>query len=98
MFTDSQAAPALTAISAGEDFARGAGQHGLGAVDHDRRVVDVGIAEPASHPRPALAAVAAAPNPVDLNTSPDDAVVRGVHGQCRHPGYPHIGAFFGHLG
>src|SRR6202030_1255714 len=47
------------AIRAGKDLARGTGQHCLGAVDADRRVVDVGVVDPGD-PLPGFAAVTAA--------------------------------------
>src|SRR5215469_6091015 len=98
MLADPQTLPALTAIGAREDLPRGAGQHGFGAIVADRRVMDVGIIEPAGDPRPALAAIAAAPYPVDLDPRPHDAVVRRVDAQRRHSRNADVRAFFGHVG
>ncbi len=98
MLADAQAAPALAAVGAGEDLAGGAGQHGLGPVDTDRRIVDVGIIEAAGDARPGFPAVAAAPYPIDLDARPYGPMVGGIHRQRGHPRDPHIRAFLGHIG
>src|SRR5215469_13551493 len=97
MLAYSQPAPALTAIAAGKDLPRGTGEHDLAAIDHDRRIMDVGIVEPACDARPALPAVSAAAHTVHLDTSPHHPMVRGIHGQRRHPRYADVRAFIGQL-
>src|SRR6516165_8507414 len=98
MLADPQPLPALTTVGAGKDLPRRAGQHGFAAVDADRRVVDVGIVEPTSDPRPVLATIAAAPHAVDLDTRPHHAVIRWIHAQRRHPRDANVRAYFGHVG
>src|SRR5215470_14051986 len=93
-----QPLPALPAIGAREDLPRRAGEHGLRTIDADRRVVNVGVAEPTGDARPALTAVTTAPHPVDLHTRPHDAVIQRVDGQRRHPRDAYVRTFFGHLG
>src|SRR5207344_3092885 len=75
MLADPQTSPTLAAIGAGKDLARGAGQHCLGAIDADRRIVDVGVVDPGD-PRPAFSAVTAAPHAVDFDARPYHPVVR----------------------
>src|SRR6516165_12473305 len=97
MLAYSQPAPALTAIVAGKDLPRGTGEHDLAAIAHDRRIMDVGIIEPACDARPALPAVSAAPHTVHLDTGPHHPMVRRIHGQRRHPWYADVRAFIGQL-
>src|SRR5204862_6614337 len=77
MLADPQTSPALAAIRAGKDLARGTGQHCLGAIDADRRVVDVGVVDPGD-PCPAFAAVTAATHAVDFDAGPYHPVVRRI--------------------
>src|SRR5215467_10855659 len=97
MFADIQASPTLPAIGAGKDFARGAGQDRLGAIDADRRIVDVGVSDP-GYPRPGFAAIATAPYPVDFDTGPHHPVIRRIYSQRGDPRDSHVGAFLGHIG
>src|SRR5438552_8385095 len=69
MLADPQTSPALAAIRARKDFARGAGQDRLGAVYANRRVVDVRVVDPGD-PRPAFSAVTAATHAVDFDAGP----------------------------
>src|SRR5271156_1506659 len=79
-----QTSPTLTAIRTGKDLARGTGQHRLGAIDADRRVVDIGVVDPGD-PRPAFSAVTAETHAVDFDAGPYHPVVRGIDGQRGHP-------------
>src|SRR6516165_4946248 len=97
MLADPQAPPTLACVGARENLARGAGQHGFGAIDADRRVVNVGVVDPRD-PRPGFTAVVAATHAVDFDAGPHHAVVRRVDRQRRHPWNANIWALFGHLG
>src|SRR6516165_941373 len=97
MLADPEALPALATIGAGEDLTRGAGEDGLGAIDADRRIMDIGIVQSTGDARPALSAVRAAPHAIDLDTRPYETMVRRINGQCRNPRDTHIRAFFGHV-
>src|SRR5271156_4504858 len=97
MLADPQTSPALAAIRAGKDLARGTGQHCLGAIYADRRVVDVGVVDPGD-PRPAFSAVTAATYAVDFHPGPYHPVVRGIDRQRRHSRNADIRALLRHIG
>src|SRR5216684_8218713 len=96
---DPEPAPALAAVVACEDLARCTGQDRGAAIDRDRNVVDVGIGDPLRRdPGPAVATIGAAPEAIDLDPGPDNAMVRGIDGQRRDPRYADVGAFVGDVG
>src|SRR5229473_2250425 len=96
---DPEPAPALAAVVACEDLARRAGQDRGAAIDRDRNVVDVGIGDPLRRdPGPAVATIGAAPDAIDLDPGPDNAMVRGIDGQRRDPRHADVGAFVGDVG
>ncbi len=95
---DAEPLPALAAVMALEDLVRRCGQDPRAAIDQDADVVDVGVVDAAGDRLPAIAAIGAAPDTVDLDPSPDHAMIGRIDAERGDPRHPHVRAVLGHLG